>query len=107
MESILSTQKGVCYVCGRVCSTHLHHIFFGVKQRRISDKEGLTVYLCPDCHEGTFGVHGKHGNKLNYTLKEIAQEAWEAKYKESYPYKNHADEAAREAFIRLIGKNYL
>ena len=107
MESILGTKKGTCFVCGRVCGTHLHHIFYGAKQRRIADKEGLVVYLCPDCHEGTYGVHGKNGSELNYSLKEIAQETWEANYKKSYPYKNHADEAAREAFIRLFGKNYL
>ena len=40
-------------------------------------------------------------------LKEIAQEAWEDRYKKDYPYRNHADEAAREAFIRMMGKNYL
>lgn len=107
MESILNTQKGVCFVCGRICRTHLHHIFFGAKQRKIADREGLTCYLCPDCHEGTEGVHGKNGGPLNYSLKEIAQEEWERRYKENYPYKNHADECAREAFIRMMGRNYL
>lgn len=106
MESILDTSKGICFVCGKVCGTHYHHIFFG-KNRKISDQQGLTVYLCYECHEGTNGVHGKNGSKLDYSLKEMAQEAWELKYKETYPYKNHADDAAREAFIRLIGRNYL
>lgn len=107
MESILNTQYGVCYVCGKVCATEYHHIFYGVSKRKIADREGLTCYLCRECHKGTKGVHGRDGEKLNYTLKEIAQEAWEMKYKESYPYKNHADEAAREAFIRMMGRNYL
>ena len=40
-------------------------------------------------------------------LKKIAQEAWESKYIEEYPYKNHAKEAAREAWIRMMGMNYL
>lgn len=107
MESILSTTKNICYVCGTAGHTELHHIFFGTGRRKISDREGLVVWLCPECHKGTYGVHGKHGNKINYTLKEIAQEAWEENYKKSYPYKNHAEEAAREAFIRMMGKNYL
>ena len=81
--------------------------FFGRGRRKISDREGLIVYLCPYCHRGDKGVHGKNGAKLNYTLKEVAQEAWEDNYKKSYPYKNHADEAAREAFIRMMGRNYL
>ena len=107
MESILTTKKGECYVCGRIGFTELHHIYYGQKQRRISDREGLVVYLCPECHKGTRGVHGRDGAQLGYSLKEIAQEAWEMKYKEAYPYKNHAEEAAREAFIRMMGKNYL
>lgn len=107
MESILSTEKNICYACGRfVRHPHLHHIFFG-KNRKISDKEGLTCYLCENCHKGTYGVHGREGHDLDVQLKEDAQEAWELKFKESYPYENHADEAAREAFIQLLGKNYL
>ena len=107
MESILDTTKNECFVCGRIGRTELHHIFYGAGRRPIADREGLVVYLCPNCHKGDSGVHGKNGAKLNFTLKEVAQEAWEEKYKKSYPYKNHADEAAREAFIRLMGRNYL
>ena len=107
MGSILNTTNGICYVCGREGYTELHHCFFGGGRRKIADREGLTCYLCPDCHRGTNGVHGKNGERLNYSLKEIAQEAWEAKFKESYPYENHADDAAREAFIRMMGRNYL
>ena len=106
MESILNTESGICYECHKICKTHLHHVFFG-KNRKISDKEGLTVFLCYECHEGTQGVHGRDGHDLDVKLKQIAQEAWEKKYKETYPYKNHADEAAREAFIRMMRKNYL
>ena len=107
MESILKTDKNECFVCGKIGRMECHHIFFGSGRRPISDREGLIVYLCPNCHKGDQGVHGKQGSKLNYTLKEIAQEAWEAKYKETYPYVNHAEEAAREAFIRMMGRNYL
>lgn len=107
MESIMNTEPGTCFVCDTKCVTELHHVFFGRGRRKISDREGLVVYLCPLCHRGTNGVHGKNGYKLNITLKEIAQETWEEKYKETYPFKNHADEAAREAFIRMMGRNWL
>lgn len=107
MESILNTHKGECYECGKICKTDLHHIFFGHSRRKISDREGLTVYLCPECHKGTYGVHGKYGEHLNKALKILAQQKWEERYIESYPYKNHAAEAAREAFIKLIGRNYI
>lgn len=103
----MNTQKGVCFWCDRIAPTQLHHIFFGNGLRKISDREGLTVYLCPDCHEGTYGVHGKYGKTLNYTLKEMAQEEWERRYLERYPYKNHAEMAAREEFRRMMGRSWL
>ena len=105
-KSILDTQKGICFWCGKVGYTHLHHILYG-KNHKIADREGLTCYLCYECHEGTNGVHGKNGAALGFTLKEMAQEAWEQKYKEKYPYRNHADQAAREAWMRMVGENYL
>lgn len=107
MKSILTTEQGVCFECGRICNTELHHCMYGQGRRKIADREGLVVYLCHECHRGTHGVHGRDGEALNKKLKRIAQEAWEAKYIESYPYENHAEEAAREAFIRMMGKNYL
>lgn len=107
MDSILNTRKGTCFHCGRHGFTEQHHIFFGSGRRAISDKEGLTVYLCSDCHRGDDGVHGKFGEPLNTELKVLAQRTWEARYKTTYPYNNHADKAAREAFVRLMGKNYI
>lgn len=104
---ILDTKKGVCYVCDRTTNTELHHIFYGRKYRRIADEEGMVVYLCPACHRGTDGVHGKNGHALDYTLKEMAQEEWERLFIERYPYKRHAKDAAREAWLRLFGKNYI
>ena len=107
MESIMNTQKGVCFVCNRVTATELHHIFFGHGLRKISDREGIMVYLCHECHQGTDGVHGKNGAGLNHMLKEMGQEEWEKQYVERYPYKNHADMAAREAFRKLMGRSWI
>ena len=68
---------------------------FGTANRKISDKNGFTVYLCQYHHEGDYGVHGKYGYKLNRELKQLCQK----KYEEL----GHTT----EDFIRLIGKNYL
>ena len=67
MKSIIDQTKR-CYVCGRTDTLHLHHILFG-KNRNNADKDGLTVYLCWEHHEGTNGVHGKNGSELNKELK--------------------------------------
>lgn len=107
MESIIDTRKGICHECGAVGATEEHHCFFGHSRRKIAEREGLKVYLCHECHRGTSGVHGRDGHELDIKLKKEAQQAWEAKYIEEYPYENHAEDSAREAFIRMMGKNYL
>ena len=69
------------------------HVYFGEK-RKISDRNGFTVWLCPEHHRGLTGVHGKHGHDLDLWLKRLTQKTYEEKH-------------SREDFIRLIGKNYL
>lgn len=90
MNSIVSKSK-CCWVCGSPY-VHLHHIFFGAN-RKNSDKNGLTVYLCPEHHN--MSNEGVHFNKdLDLKLKHTAQRAYE---------KTHT----RDEFMKLIGKNYL
>ncbi len=75
MKSIIQTEKK-CYVCETTYNLHLHHVIFGVANRKLSDKDGLTVYLCYEHHEGTSGVHGKNGHELDLELKKLAQKRW-------------------------------
>lgn len=106
MESIMKTQKGTCYLCGCHGFTECHHCIHGTANRKLSEREGLKVWLCPDCHRN--GRHAVHrDNETDLAVKRDAQEAWEKRYKETYPYENHAEEAAREAFIRMFGRSYL
>lgn len=108
-KSIIQQDSTVCFLLDCTCFGGIeeHHVIFGHGKRKIADREGLVVYLCYNHHQGTDGVHGKNGHPLDVMLKEIAQEEWERKFIEEYPYENHAEEAAREAFIRLFGRNYL
>ena len=94
MESILNTSKNQCYSCHASGNTELHRIIFGSGMRKISDDNGLTCYLCPECHRGTDGVHGKNGDELNRILKKEVQEAYEAIH-------------GHEAWMKLIGRNYI
>lgn len=86
----------MCYVCGNKLYPHLHHIFYGVRNRKKADEDGLTVYLCYKHHEGTDGVHGKNGHKLDMRLKQIAQKKWMEYYNKT-----------TDDFIKRYGKNYL
>lgn len=90
--SILDTETGVCYLCGRHTETALHHIYFGAK-RKMSDQNGFTVFLCPDCHQ--YAPHAVHRcRRTDLKLKAICQETYERTH-------------GRDDFMRLVGRNYL
>lgn len=65
------SSKNDCY--GKL---EQHHIFFGKANRKLSDRDGLTCYLCVYHHRNSpGGVHG--GNKeLDNELKVDAQKAY-------------------------------
>lgn len=95
MKSILQNEKK-CYITGRTSGLHVHHIFEG-KNRNLSEKYGLKVYLIPELHNASGeGVHGKNGHILNMELKKEAQRTAMKYYGWS-----------KEDFIRIFGRNYL
>lgn len=91
--SILTDDLESCYACGSMVNIELHEIFFG-STRNSSKRYGLVVPLCPECHKGTYGVHGSKGKLLNTTLKEEGQRAFEKRYPAT-------------DFIKVFGRNYL
>lgn len=78
-----------CWLCKTTLNLHKHHIYFGVGNRKISDKNGFTAWLCEDHHRL---MHSNRMHDLN--LKMAQQEEYE---------KDHT----REEFMKLIGRNYL
>jgi hypothetical protein len=107
MKSILQDEKE-CYAvsnhlipvdytkCSRYANLEEHHIFFGTANRKLSEKYGMKVWLCPWMHRGDDGVH--NNRMLDLMLKEMAQKRFEEYYKGTY---NRSD------FIRIFGKSYL
>lgn len=92
MDSIIQNHKE-CLICGS-WNIEDHHIFFGQANRKLSEKYGLKVWLCPTHHRGTIGVHGRDGHKLDMQLKELGQKAFEWEH-------------TRDEFIKTFGRNYL
>lgn len=87
-------DKRCCWVCGTHTDLHKHHIYFGIKNRKISDQNGFVVWLCHNHHNG--GKQGVHFNPvLDKNLKQVCQQEFESQ--------GHT----REEFIQLIGRNYL
>lgn len=93
MKSIIQENKE-CYFCGKQFGLQSHHIYFGNPYRKISERYGLKVWLCWEHHEGTYGIHGKHGHELDIELKKSGQSAFE----KTFPQEN---------FIQIFGRNYL
>lgn len=91
MKSILRTEKGKCYMCGKIGFTHEHHIFPGTANRRLSEEHGLKVYLCPHCHEL---MHSDEQFAL--ILKRHGEKMWMLENKRTI-----------EDFIKVFGKNYI
>lgn len=100
MKSIIQIEK-VCFLCGSGTPSGFydgleeHHIFFGISNRKNSEKRGLKVWLCGEtCHRN--GKNAVHKNRdTDLYLKRIGQEAYEAVYGD------------RLDFIREFGKSYL
>ena len=73
------THRHVCRVCGTHGVTHMHHIFEGAR-RKISEREGFVIELCPRCHERAhndkdFGDCLKRDCQMEY-LEEHSMQDW-------------------------------
>lgn len=92
MKSVLNTNKGRCYLCGQIGCTEEHHIFGGAN-RKLSEKHGLKVDLCMDCHRtGKEAVH--NSIETNRKLQKIGQKAFEKT-------------GSKEEFMKTFGRNYI
>lgn len=93
MKSIIQHEKK-CYVCGTTQNLHDHHIFYGVSNRKQSERYGLKVWLCGDHHNlSNWGVH--FNKALDLHLKQLGQQYFESNF------------GSRENFREVFGKSYL
>ena len=91
MKSIICNKKE-CYLCGST-PVERHHCIHGTAGRKLADKYGLTVWLCPFHHRDQ--KHGVHGNAaLDRWFKELAQNCVEIVY-------------GHEKWMQVIGRDYL
>ena len=93
MKSILQDEKE-CYICHSTQNLHLHHVFYGTANRKLSDIDGCFVYLCQYHHTGGAGVH--FNRDIDLHLKRECEKAWLVKY-----------DKTEKDFINRYGKNYL
>ena len=94
MKSIIQDDMDSCYFCGATRYLEKHHVFGGALRKK-SERLGLTVRLCHNCHnEPPGGVH--HNAVQMLILHRTGQRAAQARYGWRI-----------EDFIREFGKNYI
>lgn len=94
MKSIIQDKKE-CFITQSTSNLHKHHVFEGTANRKISEEDGLWIYLRADWHNmSNYGVH--FNKELDLKIKRIAQQTWQ-----DYYHKTEED------FIRRYGKNFL
>ena len=91
MESIISDNRQICYLCGKYGTTEAHHIFNGTANRSKSEEDGMKVYLHRVCHRW---LHEHEMSDLN--LKAKAQRIWMEHYGKT-----------EDDFIKRYGVNYI
>ena len=65
----------------------------GTALRKMSEKYGLTVWLCSEHHRGNRGVHGRN-RELDIALRRYAQRKFEERY-------------SHHEWMKVFGRNYL
>lgn len=95
---IIKQRPDECYLCERLRRfqrwnyLERHHVFGG-PNKKISEENGFTVWLCVWHHrEGPDAVHN------NADMMRLLQRDVQRAYEKSH---------SREEFLRLMGRNYL
>ena len=79
-----------CYICGGR-ATETHHVFAGRGRRQLSDRYGLVVRLCRDCHDD---VH-RHPARYEWLHEDFQRKAMQ---EQGWTI---------QEFIDRFGKNYI
>lgn len=85
-----------CYYCGKPYGRmEVHHIYYGRGWRELSEKYGLKVTLCSNCHWTLHNSTDTDARKsMDDFLKRQGQKAFESKYN-------------NKNFKEIFGRNYL
>ncbi len=115
-KGIVTEYTEVCIFCGRPAECE-HHLIFGTAGRELSEKDGLKVPACNNCHNMGELVRRVHGNLMAEKLsKMLGQAVWERNWilKDAVHDPDGEEEAqvlesriARKEFRKRFGKSYL
>ena len=88
-------EERACWFCGTIRNITEHHLVHGTSNRRNSERLGLVIDLCADCHMGRNKHSAHNSSEWNRKYKQMAQRAYEGR--------GHT----RKEFVDVFGKSYL
>ncbi len=121
-KGIVTEYADICVFCGRPAECE-HHLVFGTAGRDLSEKDGLKVPACNNCHNMGEKMVRVHGNPMAERMsKIIGQLAWEKEYalqkadefariidsdRKKGDIKQVVEKGGRETFRKRYGNSYL
>jgi hypothetical protein len=112
-KGIVTEYPEICIFCGRQAEAE-HHLIFGTAGRELSEKDGLKIPVCNNCHNMGQKLCRIHENPMAERLsKMLGQAIWEKEWiLANGPYVGMPDtqqesKKAREAFRKRYGRSYL
>ena len=94
-KSIVTDHERICAFCGREAEGE-HHLIFGTAGRELSEKDGLKLPVCNDCHNMGDKLRRIHDNPMAERLsKMLGQAVFEGKI------------GTRDDFRKRYGRSYL
>jgi len=101
MKSILTKYTENCIICGMPIEEikNCHHLIFGRGMRNLADEDGLTLPMCPFCHDEL--------HKKSSVAAELSKICGQLAFEKSLCEKGVSADNAREYFRKRYGKSYL
>ena len=90
MSKSILQYENECFFCHTTQGLHVHHCIHGNANRKVADREGLTVNLCYRCHQKAHDTD----REMDLMLIQYAQR----KFEETH---------TRQEFRELFGKSWL
>ena len=91
---MITKYENYCAICGQPKSD-VHHLVFGIANRKLSDEDGLTIPVCRKHHE------------LLHEQAIISKIIGQLAYERDKCAEGYGVDAARESFRQRYGKSYL
>lgn len=101
MKSILTKYTENCIICGMPIEEikNCHHLIFGRGMRNLANEDGLTLPMCPFCHDEL--------HKKSSVAAELSRICGQLAFEKFLCEKGVSADNAREYFRKRYGKSYL